>query len=209
MRKTFNLLVAVLLLVAAAAANTQAQNGLGQCVPGGTQLATANFAALTPGVATISPATEGVINSLSSLPDADGLIYINPQRILNEVLPKFLPAKDLENMRKGFEAARQQAGVDPAKVDYLVIAIRFKKPTDDLNFQAPELMVVSKGDFSADSLLVMARMASQGKLRDEKYGNKTIGLMTIDDIAKESEKDRKSTRLNSSHIQKSRMPSSA
>jgi hypothetical protein len=32
-------------------------------------------------------------------------------------------------------------------------------------------------------------MASQGKLRDEKYGNKTLGLMTIDTIAKESEKN--------------------
>jgi hypothetical protein len=31
-------------------------------------------------------------------------------------------------------------------------------------------------------------MASGGKLRDEKYGSKTIGLMTIEPIAKESEK---------------------
>lgn len=188
MRKHFSSLVVVLLVLAAAALSTQAQNALGQPVAGA-KLATASSATLTPGTATISPATQGVINSLSSLPEADALIYINPQRILNEVLPKFLPAKDLEEMRKGFETAKQQAGIDPAKVDYLVIAVRFKKPTDDLNFQAPEFMVVSNGDFSADSLLVLARTASQGKLRDEKYGNKTIGLMTIDPIAKESEKN--------------------
>ena len=132
---------------------------------------------------------QDVINSLSQLPETDALIYINPQRIINEVLPKFLPAKDLEEMRKGFEAAKTQAGVDPAKIAYLVIAVRFKKPTADLNFQAPELMVVSSGDFSAEGLLGLARMASQGKLRDEKYGNKTIGLMTIEPIAKESEKN--------------------
>ena len=188
MRKTFNPLVVILLLVAGTAVNTRAQNGLGQPVPGGARLATTSSTGLAPNTATISPATQGVINSLSSLPEADGLIYINPQRILNEVLPKFLPAKDLEDMRKGFEEAKKNAGIDPAKVDYLVIAVRFKKPTDDLNFQAPEFMVVSSGDFSADSLLVMARMATQGKLRDEKYGDKTMGLMTIDPIAKESEK---------------------
>jgi hypothetical protein len=135
----------------------------------------------------ISP-TPDVIDSLSNLPEADALIYVNVQRILNEVLPKFLPAKDLEEMRKGFEAAKQQAGIDPTKVDYFVVAVRFKKPTGDLNFQAPEFMLVSSGDFSADSLLVLARMATQAKLRDEKYGSKTIGLMTIDPIAKESEK---------------------
>ncbi len=187
-RKTFSPLVVVLLVLAAAALSVRAQTTLGQCLPGGAQLATTSSAALSPNLRTISPATQGVINSLSSLPEADGLIYINPQRILNEVLPKFLPAKDLENMRKGFEEAKQQAGVDPTKVEYLVIAVRFKKPTADLNFQAPEIMLVSSGDFSAESLLGLARMASQGKLRDEKYGTKTIGLMTIDPIAKESEK---------------------
>ena len=188
MRKNFTPLVLILLLVAAAAVNTRAQNALPQPVPDATQLATtksAGVAATTPASTT---APQGVINSLSSLPEADGLIYVNIQRILNEALPKFLPAKDLEEMRKGFEEAKSNAGIDPAKIDYLVIALRFKKPTADLNFQAPEFMVVSGGDFSAESLLTLARMASQGKLRDEKYGNKTIGLMTVDPIAKESEK---------------------
>ena len=50
-------------------------------------------------------------------------------------------------------------------------------------------MVVSSGDFNAESLLGLARMASQGKLRDEKYGDKTMGLMTIEPMARESEKN--------------------
>ncbi|MEP6818813.1 MAG: hypothetical protein ABJA18_04710 [bacterium] len=188
MRKNFTPLVLILLLVAAAAVNTRAQNALPQPVPDATQLAITKSAGLAATSAASTTVPQGVINSLSSLPEADGLIYVNMQRILNEALPKFLPAKDLEEMRKGFEEAKSNAGIDPAKIDYLVIAIRFKKPTADLNFQAPEFMVVSGGDFSAESLLTLARMASQGKLRDEKYGNKTIGLMTVDPIAKESEK---------------------
>ena len=35
------------------------------------------------------------------------------------------------------------------------------------------------------------------------------GEMVGDDVAAQTDRDRKSTRLNSSHIQKSRMPSSA
>ncbi len=187
MKKILTPLVVLLLLFAAAAVNIQAQNALAQRSSAETQLTFNNAKALTP--PTVSPATQGVINSLSQLPEADVLIYINPQRIINEVLPKFLSAKDLEEMRKGFEVAKTQAGVDPAKVQYLVIAVRFKKPTADLNFQAPEIMVVSNGDFSAEALMGLARMASEGKLRDEKYGNKTIGLMTIEPIAKESERN--------------------
>jgi hypothetical protein len=49
--------------------------------------------------------------------------------------------------------------------------------------------VLASGDFSAESLIVLARMASSGKLRDEKYGTRTLGLMTIDPLVKEAEKN--------------------
>ena len=142
-------------------------------------------------VSTVPPSTPAaqIVSSLASLPEADTLIYINPQRILNEVVPKFMPAKDVEDMRKGFEEVRKNAGIDPTKIDYIVCAVRFKKPTTDLNFQPPEFMAIASGDFSADSLLVLARMASGGKLRDEKYGTKTLGLMTIDPVVKMAEQN--------------------
>jgi hypothetical protein len=135
------------------------------------------------GAASLSPASQ-ITGSLANLPEADTIIYINPQRILNEAVPKFMPAKDVEEMRKGFEAVKTQAGVDLTKIEYLVIAVRFKKPTADLNFQPPEFLAVASGDFNADSLLALARTASQGKLRDEKYGTRTLGLMTIDPLLK-------------------------
>lgn len=147
--------------------------------------------ATTAEVSTTSPPTlpSQIVNSLANLPEADTLVYVNPQRILNEVVPKFMPAKDVEGMRKGFEDVRKNAGIDPTKIEYIVIAVRFKKPTADLNFQPPEFLAVASGDFSADSLLVLARMASQGKLRDEKYGTKTLGLMTIDPVVKMAEQN--------------------
>jgi hypothetical protein len=175
------------LVLATAAISTQAQNALSQPVSGRGELSELNAAKVAASTTPASPAPQ-TINSLSSLPEADALIYVNAQRILNEVLPKFLPAKDLEEMRKGFAEAKQSAGIDPGKVDYLILAVRLKKPTGDLNFQAPEFMVVASGDFSAESLLTLARMATQGKLRDESYGGKTMGLMTLDPVVKEAEK---------------------
>ena len=142
-----------------------------------------------PTLTSPAPVPQNVIASLSNLPEADLLFFINPQRILNEVVPKVMPAKDVEDMRKGFEMAKQMAGVDPTKVDYIVLAVRVKKPTGELQFQPPEIMAVASGDFSSEALMTLARMASQGKLRDEKYGNKTLGLMTIDPIVKEAEKN--------------------
>jgi hypothetical protein len=191
-KKIVHLLIVVLFLVTAAAINTPAQNTQStarETAANNPQFAPANSNVVTAKTTTTSPATQAMVSSLSSLPEADTLVYINTQRILNELLPKLLPAKDVEEMRKGFEEIKKNAGMDPTKIDYIVLAVRFKKPTDDLNFQAPEFMVVSSGDFSADALLMLAHMAAQGKLRDEKYGSKTLGLMTIDPIAKEAEKN--------------------
>lgn len=139
-----------------------------------------------------SPATnlpQDVRGMLANLPEADTLIYINPRRILNEVAPRLMSEKDLEGMRKGFASMNQFAGVDPTKVDFIVMAVRFRKPTADLKFVPPEFMAVTGGDFSAESLVTVARMASGGRLRDEKYGAKTLSLMTIDPIVKEAEKN--------------------
>jgi len=137
----------------------------------------------------VTAASQTVPSSLSNLPEADTLVYINPQRILNEALPKVMPEKQLADMREHFTQMKQQAGVDPTKIDYIVIANRFKKPTADLNFQAGEFMIVIGGDFSAESLITLARMATGGKLRDEAHGGKTLSLMTIDEVAKMAEQN--------------------
>jgi hypothetical protein len=176
-------------LVMAIALGVQAQTATDHANAGNPQLTATKSGGDMPNSATLSPASQAMVSSLANLPEADLLIYVNPQRILNDALPKFLPPADLENMRKSFAELKTQAGVDPTKIQYVVIAVRFRKPTADLNFQPPEFMVVSSGDFSADSLMGLARVASQGKLRDEPYGGKTLGLMTIEPIAKESEKN--------------------
>ncbi|HEX3279757.1 MAG TPA: hypothetical protein VHR36_00885 [Pyrinomonadaceae bacterium] len=174
MSKLFHVLAAFVLVTLLTGHTVLAQSPVGI-----NAAASANAA----GAASLSPASQ-ITGSLANLPEADTIIYINPQRILNEAVPKFMPAKDVEEMRKGFEAVKTQAGVDLTKIEYLVIAVRFKKPTADLNFQPPEFLAVASGDFNADSLLALARTASQGKLRDEKYGTRTLGLMTIDPLLK-------------------------
>lgn len=185
MRKPFNFLVALLLVVGAVAIETRAQDAPAPVVIPVTQVAPNS----APEIAARAAAMQTVISSLASLPEADTLVFVNPQRILNEVVPRLMPANEVEKMRMGIEEVKKNSGIDPTKIEYIVFAIRFRKPTAELNFQPPEFMVVSSGDFSAESVLTLARMATQGKLRDEKYADKTLGLMTIDPIAKEAEKN--------------------
>lgn len=174
MKRTFPLLLNATLLLTIATA-TMAQNP---------QSIATSFPVTSP--SSINIQDRGM---LANLPEADTLVFINPRRIVNEVAPRVLSEKDLTGMRKTFADMNQFAGVDPSKVDFIVMAIRFRKPTADLKFVPPEFMAVTSGDFSSESLLNLARMASEGKLREEKYGSKTLSLMTIDPIVKESEKN--------------------
>jgi len=150
-----------------------------------------NVTQLAPASISVTPTgpNQTVISSLANLPDADILVYINPQRLLNEVVPKVMPEKDVAEMRKAFEEVKTNFNIDPTKVEYIVLAVRFKKPSGDLKFQPPEALVVTSGDISAETLIGLAKMATQGAMRDETYGAKTVGLMKIDPIAKEAEKN--------------------
>lgn len=131
---------------------------------------------------------QSVSTSLASLPEADMLIYISPQRILNDAAPRVMAEKDVVGMRGAFADMKKSMGIDPSSVDYLVFALRFHKPAGDLSFVAPDVMAVIGGDFSADSLFSMAQVLLQDRVRVEKHGSKTMAVMRVDPIAAEAEK---------------------
>jgi hypothetical protein len=127
--------------------------------------------------------------ALATLPEADALIYISPQRILNEAAPRVLTPADVTKMRNAFADIKKSAGVDPSTIEYLVLAVRFNKPASDLSFVAPDVMAVFGGDFSSDSLMTLGQLALQDKVRVEKHGSKSITLMKVDAIAAQAEKN--------------------
>ncbi len=127
--------------------------------------------------------------ALASLPEADALIYVNPQRILNEAAPRVMPAAELTKMRAAFADVKKNAGIDPAGIEYLVIAMRFNKPTSNLSFVAPDVMIVVGGDFSSDSLITMAQGILGENAREQKHGSKSITVMKLDAIAGEAMKN--------------------
>lgn len=127
--------------------------------------------------------------SLSALPEADAVIYVSPQRILNEAAPRVMDPVEIAKMRSSFAEMKKTAGVDPSTIDYLVIAVRFHKPANDLSFVAPDVMAVVSGDFSAESLMTLAQLALQDSVRVEKHGSKSISLMKIDPVAAQAAKN--------------------
>lgn len=127
--------------------------------------------------------------ALANLPEADVLIYMSPQRILNEAAPRVIAPAELTKMRSEFAEAKKSIGIDPSTVEYLVLALRFNKPASDLSFVAPDVMAVIGGDFSSDSLVSLGQLYLQDKVRVEKHGSKSITVIKVDPILAQVEKN--------------------
>ena len=127
--------------------------------------------------------------SLANLPEADMLIYLSPQRILADAVPKVMAPKDVAEMQGVFAQMKSAVGVDPATIEYVVFAVRFHKPAGDLSFVAPDVMAVVGGDFNSEALLGLAQLTLQDRVQTQKQGGKTVAFMKIDEIAKEAEKN--------------------
>ena len=120
--------------------------------------------------------------ALANLPEADAVIYISPQRILNEAAPRVMSPADVTSMRNEFAEMKKSVGVDPATIEYLVIAVRFNKPSTNLSFIAPDVMIVAGGDFSSESLMSLGQLYLQDKARVEKHGSKSITVMNLESL---------------------------
>jgi hypothetical protein len=181
----FTALKAFLLLALATGSNAPAQEA---------QSTTRTSAAVSQTTLTRGLATEAknalpqnANPALTSLPEADTLVYFYPRHIITDAAPRVLPEKELAEMRTGFSELKKDLGVDPTNIDYIVLQVRFKKPNADLNFSLPEFMAVISGDFDGMALLKVAQEAAKEKLRTETYGGKTIYLISIDEVAKQAE----------------------
>ena len=126
--------------------------------------------------------------ALANLPEADALIYISPQRIVNEAVPRVMPPAEIAKMRSAFADIKKSAGIDPSSIEYIVLAVRFNKPAADLSFVAPDIMIVAGGDFSSESLMTLGELYLQDKARVEKSGSKSITLVKVDPIVLQAEK---------------------
>lgn len=151
-------------------------------------LLTVNAQAQTAVVAA-NPAAQQLADSLSVLPDSEMVIYINTSRIINEAMPRLVPEKELQNMRSGIEGIKSFTGIDLRNMEFMAIALRFQKPAAGMMLPLPEAMFAARGDFDAKGVLAMANSMSDKKLTEEKFGEHTIYLLKLDDVAKGATKN--------------------
>lgn len=110
--------------------------------------------------------------TLTNFPESQAILYINARRLVNEAAPAVVPA---EALNKALADAKQF--IDLNGLDYVIAGARLKGPVSLK--QLPEMLLIVRGNFSADGLLSAARMAGQGMYAQETYGGKTLNVFTL------------------------------
>jgi hypothetical protein len=121
---------------------------------------------------------------LSYLPVSDGIALIDVRRLMNETLPHIMagdPAK-LVLANAEIEKFKTRTGIDPRSFDRVVLGMRYTYPTPKVT--KLETVAIARGTFDAKALSAAARIAANGKYREEKYRGATIMIITVKDQMK-------------------------
>lgn len=124
-----------------------------------------------------APSTE----ALSYLPASDGIAIIDVRRLINETLPRVFasdPAK-LAQANAEIDKFKTRTGIDPRSFDRVVLGTRYTYPSP--NVTKLETVAIARGTFDARALAAAARVAANGKYREEKYRGANIMIININD----------------------------
>lgn len=119
--------------------------------------------------------------ALSRFPDSQAVLFLNVQRIVKDAAPRIAPPGEIDKA----VAQAQKVGIDLRGLEYAIAGIRFADPPQASG--VPEFVVLLKGNFSADALLSIARLAigTQGITPTvETYNSRTLNIVNVAEALK-------------------------
>lgn len=119
----------------------------------------------------------------SLLPESDGVVTLDIRRFFGVALPKILSANQpmLNSVLVKIDEMKSKTGIDIRQFDYLAAGVTAKKIS--VKEYDVEPVVIVRGQISSGSLIGTAKLAANGKYREEKAGDKIIYVFTTKDIA--------------------------
>lgn len=121
---------------------------------------------------------------LASLPESDGVISVDVQRLLNETLPSVLKDDQakLAEINTKIDQVKTRTGIDVRAFERVAVGMRFVNSTPDT--LAVESVALARGRFNAQAMLNAGLLATKDKYKytEQKYGGKTIYVFNGDEL---------------------------
>lgn len=117
------------------------------------------------------------------LPASDGVVTLDVKRFFNDALPKVLSANQpmLGKILGKLDELQSKTGIDLRQFEQIaagVTAVKVKEKEYDF-----EPVVLARGQINSGALIGAAKLAANGKYREERVGAKTIYIFQAKEIA--------------------------
>jgi hypothetical protein len=114
-------------------------------------------------------------NSLAMLlPSSDAALTFDSKRFFGEALPQILSGNQplLGEVLAKVDEIKNKTGLDARQFDQVAVGINIKRTAANQTDFEP--LILARGQFNAAGLVAVAKIASNGKYREEKIGEKTV-----------------------------------
>ena len=120
------------------------------------------------------------------LPDSDLIVTLDTQRLMSQSLPQILSANQplLEKINRQIDDIKTKTGLDLRQFDLITVGATAKsKGAGKISF---EPLVLARGSFDPRVLVAAVKLASNGKYREEKIGDRAIFVFTVKEIVEKN-----------------------
>lgn len=135
-----------------------------------------------------APSPAKVSQLAAMLPASDGAITINTKKLLAQALPQVLAKKPsvMAEMNSEIDKFKEKFGIDLRQFEQIAAGIRFKRKSEkEFDF---EPAMLARGKFNSNALIALAKIAANGKYREEKIGDRNIYIFAAKEILADKEK---------------------
>ncbi len=125
---------------------------------------------------------------VSLLPASDGVAVLDVNRFVNEALPKLLSGNQplLLKVTSALDVMKTKTGIDLRQFDHVAAGVSFTKvQAKEFDFDA---VLIARGRIDAGAMIAAAKLALNGRYREEKIGTKTIYVFAAKEINDQNDK---------------------
>lgn len=114
------------------------------------------------------------------LPASDGILTFDTKRALNEAVPQILSAKPqmIADINGFLDQIKTKTGVDLRQFEQLAIGVSMKQSGNEGVDLEP--VILARGKNNAGALIALAKLAANGRYREEKIGARTVYVFAVE-----------------------------
>lgn len=120
----------------------------------------------------------GALDLVSLLPASDGVVTLDVKRFFAESMPRLLASNQpmLAGITTHIDKFQEKTGIDVRKFEYVAIGVNIKQSEGKSVDSDP--VIIARGQISSASLIGAAKLVSNAKYTEERFGDRTIYIFS-------------------------------